>query len=528
MGNQGFLKNMRKLAMRRSKILSDLFFQLNQKKVRIASWKNNHELDLSLSGETDIDLLLHPSDTHIMFDLLNEYGFVEGQAEVIHYPSVFHYYCYDAQLEKLLHIHLYTKLITGESDTKNYHFPIEAILLERVVIDKRNVPVLHPSDQLLIFLLRHYIKISCVPGLRSYLKDKKSYHAEFNAIAMDVVESEGMHPSKNLVIDSLDFTNLTETYHSNFLLQCLVGLKIRFILNGFCRYNLVENFYQRYAQIGYRLLNKFFFKRKKNFSEEGKFVAITGLDGTGKSSTVEHLYKVFSGSFNCKVIHVGKPKATLLTLPFRGLLQTLKALKTLKSFVNKSNTDTVKTNADITKPTSVVRALMYTVLAYERYKATKLAVKLSNRGSLVIADRFPSENIGVMDSRRIILADNSHYITKLLSNLETRCYEFCGMPDLLLNLKVPVEVSIERNNNRVKEGKETDEDIRERYRINSNLTYKAYSIIEVDMNREKQECMKDICSLVWNSVSGPCVREAASTNCNDAAPQLYGELLLDK
>lgn len=145
---------------------------------------------------------------------------------------------------------------------------------------------------------------------------------------------------------------------------------------------------------------------------------------------------------------------------------------------------------------------MYTVLAYERYKATKRAVKLLYRGNLVIADRFPSENIGVMDSRRIIIAKNSPYITKLLSNLETKCYEFCGMPDLLLNFKVPIEVSLERNKNRVKEGKETDDEIRERYRINSNLTYKAYNVIEVDMDREKSECMKDVCSLIWHSVSG--------------------------
>jgi len=501
--------------MQRSKILSDLFFQLSQKKVRFASWKNNHELDLSLSGETDIDLLLHPSDTHIMFDLLSEYGFVEGQAKVIHYPSVFHYYCYDSQLEKLLHIHLYTKLITGESDTKNYHFPIEATLLERVVIDKRDVPVLHPSDQLLIFLLRHYIKISCVPGLRSYIKDKVSYHDEFNAISMDVVESEGMHPSKNLVIDSLDFAKLTKIYNSNFLVQCFVGLKIRFILNGFCRYNPAENFYQRYAQIAYRLLNKLFFKSKKNFSDEGKFVAITGLDGTGKSSTVDHLHKMFSRNFNCKVIHVGKPKPTLLTIPIRG------ALKILKLFVNKNNRWGAKADLDVAKPTGIVRALMYTVLAYERYKATKRAVKLSNKGSLVIADRYPSENIGVMDSRRIIITKDSPSFTKGLSNLETRCYEFCGMPDLLLNLKVPIEVSLERNNNRVKEGKETDEEIRERYRINSNLTYKAYKVIEVDMDREKGECMNDICSLVWNSVSGPSIR-------NDDSTQVYGALLLDK
>ena len=150
---------------------------------------------------------------------------------------------------------------------------------------------------------------------------------------MEVVESEGMHPSKNLVIDSLNFARLTKIYNSNFLFQCLVGLKIRFILNGFCRYNLAENFYQRYAQIAYRLLNKLFFKRKKNFSAEGQFVAITGLDGTGKSSTVAHLYKIFGGSFNCKVIHIGKPKPTLLTIPFRGVL------KTLKFFVNKKKTE---------------------------------------------------------------------------------------------------------------------------------------------------------------------------------------------
>lgn len=482
--------------MPQSKILKDLFCQLIQNKVRFASWKNNHELDLALSGNSDIDLLLHPSDTHIMFDLLNNYGFAEGQAKVINYPSVFHFYCYDAQLEKLIHIHLYTKIITGESHTKNYHFPIESALLERAVIDKRDVPVLHPSDQMLMFLLRHYIKISCVPGLLLYMREKESYNEEFNALPMDVVESEGMQPSENIVIDNLNFPHLIKSYHSNFVFQYIEGLKVRFILNGFSRYNLAENFYQRYIQIVYRLLNKLFFKRKKNLVDKGKFIAITGLDGSGKSSTVGHINNTFSHSFDCKIIHVGIPKPTLLTLPFRGVLNTL------KFFINKNSIQIAATDADITKATSIARALRYALLAYERYKATKQAVKLSNRGVLVIADRFPSENIGVMDSRRIIIGNNSPYITKLLSKFETRCYAFCGMPDLLLNLKVPVEVSLERNRARVKKGKETDEEIRERYRINSNLTYRAYKVIEVNMEGEKGKCMRDICSLIWYSVSG--------------------------
>lgn len=464
--------------------------------MRFASWKNNHELDLALSGNSDIDLLLHPSDTLIMFDLLNNYGFAEGRTKVIHYPSVFHFYCYDVQLEKLIHIHLYTKIITGESHTKNYHFPIESVFLERVLLDKRGVPVLHPSDQLLIFLLRHYIKISCLPGLLLYMRERKSYDDEFNAISMDGVESENILPTNNLVFDDLNFSELIKIYHSNFIFQYIKGLKVRFILNGFSRYNLAENFYHRYMQIVYRFLNKVLFKRKKNLSHKGKFIAITGLDGTGKSSTVAHINKTFSHHFDCKIIHVGIPKTTLLTFPFRAILNTF------KFFVKKNNIQITTTDADITKATSIARALRYSVLAYERYKATKQAVKLSNRGVIVIADRFPSENIGVMDSRRIIIDNNSPYITKLLFKFETRCYAFCGMPDLLLNLKVPVEVSIERNRARVKEGKETDQEIRDRYHINSNLTYRAYNLIEVNMDREKNECMKDICSLIWYSVAG--------------------------
>ncbi|MBE3707467.1 hypothetical protein HJ123_09435 [Vibrio parahaemolyticus] len=95
-----------------------------------------------------------------------------------------------------------------------------------------------------------------------------------------------------------------------------------------------------------------------------------------------------------------------------------------------------------------------------------------------------------------MIDDKSSYLIKKLAKTEDYFYSSCSLPDLLMNLVVPVDVSIERNQNRVKLDKETDEEIIERYRKNSNLKYNAYTFKEVNMNRNIDECMSDIISQI--------------------------------
>ncbi|TOG15549.1 hypothetical protein CGJ06_24785, partial [Vibrio parahaemolyticus] len=216
--------------------------------------------------------------------------------------------------------------------------------------------------------------------------------------------------------------------------------KVKWKLGGFSRLSAVEALFTRYSQIIYRVLNKTFFRQKKVLGSVGKVVAITGLDGAGKSTTVNYVSKKYGKYFDVRTIHVGVPKPTIITVPFRLLLKLKKLAQK-----NKLSVQEKKENPPVQ---SVLVALRYCILAYERFSAIKKARRYADRGYLVVLDRYPSLNMGVMDSRRIVIDDKSSYLIKKLAKTEDYFYSSCSLPDLLMNLVVPVDVSIERNQNR--------------------------------------------------------------------------------
>ncbi|HDY7617206.1 TPA: hypothetical protein RQJ81_004145 [Vibrio vulnificus] len=467
----------------KNNLLLNVLLKAEEADVEYVSWKNNHEIELCLKGRSDLDLLVNPNDEAKFISIILENGFVEAKNKNITYPNVYHFYYYCSNLNVFFHIHLYTKMITGESHTKGYHFPIEQTLIKRRVKSEEGVFLLSSIDQKKVFLLRHAIKISSLPSFLLYLKEKESYKLEYESISKCDFSNES--ELNNSILDSLDYANLERDFKLN---RVAPFFKVKWKLCGFSRLSAVEALFTRYSQIIYRVLNKTFFRQKKVLGSVGKVVAITGLDGAGKSTTVNYVSKKYGKYFDVRTIHVGVPKPTIITVPFRLLLKLKKVAQKNKLAVQEK-----KENLSVR---SVLVALRYCILAYERFSAIKKARRYADRGYLVILDRYPSLNMGVMDSRRIVIDDNSSCLIKKLAKTEDYFYSSCSLPDLLINLVVPVDVSIERNQNRVKLDKETDEEIIERYRKNSNLKYNAYTFKEVNMNRNIDECMSDIMSQI--------------------------------
>jgi len=149
------------------------------------------------------------------------------------------------------------------------------------------------------------------------------------------------------------------------------------------------------------------------------------------------------------------------------------------------------------RESSVIAAIRYVSLAYERQAVMKKALRLRSKGCVVILDRYPSQSLGKMDGKRIV-SHGGNWLVDKFAKLENLLYESMPLADLLLLLEVPVEVAISRNQQRVKKDKETDAEIILRHQLNQGLIYNAHRTERVDMNRPIKETMLDIKRQSWS------------------------------
>ena len=70
--------------------------------------------------------------------------------------------------------------------------------------------------------------------------------------------------------------------------------------------------------------------------------------------------------------------------------------------------------------------------------------------------------------------------------------------DTILHLSVPLDEAIRRNNKREKFGKETENEIRERYNVNSGVKFLSDDYNNIDASVSLEEVLFIATSLIWN------------------------------
>lgn len=93
--------------------------ELNTNGVRYCHWKSNLSLSKSLSGQSDVDLLIHREDAGLFRTILSQLGFrpaanKDGES----FPSIEHHFALDEESGVLVHVHAYFRVITGDSLSK--------------------------------------------------------------------------------------------------------------------------------------------------------------------------------------------------------------------------------------------------------------------------------------------------------------------------------------------------------------------------------------------------------------------------
>lgn len=487
--------------------VSALFEQLNAGGIRYCHWKSNWILEETLEGETDIDLLVQREDASSLRAILQGLGFRPAvEMGAAPFPSVEHYHALDEPSGSLAHVHVYSRVISGGSLAKNYHLPLEEMLLANVeTIGTVNVP--SRGAELVVFVLRMCLKHATLPELALVTRDWVNVRREVAWLATDEARAQaasllpvwlpGLDPG--LFEAALDALRRPAPLWRRIVL----GRQVRARLRPFARRGRFRAWLDEERRFVDKAMHRGRGSRKRlTPASGGAVIAFVGGEATGKSTMLEDVERWLGAHFTVRRVHAGKPPSTALTALPNLLLPTLRSLlpaqrSTRVSTQRASGREEGGPNA----PFPLLFGLRSVLLAHDRRTLLARAFASSANGAIVLSDRYPSIEIGSLDGAQLggpDAATNGGLVRRWLVGVEDRLYRQIPPPDLVIYLTAPLDVTLERN--RVRGKSEPEDYVRSRHARSSNLQFDRVRVERVDTNRPKEESAREIKRVIWEAL----------------------------
>lgn len=435
-----------------------LINRFNQEGVLYCHWKSNIDLAKTLEGELDIDLLISHHSLALATDILMQLGFKPAIPRPgSNPPGVFHYYGYDPNQNDLVHLHMFTRVITGESFLKSHLFPFEEMLLKHTYTINGLV-VTSKETELVLFVLRMFIKYGSFLDAARLVKGAKKVREE----TLWLKEGSDMEAviillnkycpviDKEIFIDCLNAILDKTSYPVKWKLSYQIRRKLRV----YRKYSFWNSLFG-YVQLLVGLLIKRIRKQKgsKILLSGGTIIAIVGADATGKSTLVSETSRWLRRNFILNTVHAGKPPSTLLTVPLNFLLASHRRLTGGSRPVRKLEKDTSSSISVIHDEGKNLNSLIYAIravgLAWDRRALLEKVRRASANGEIIVCDRYPTNTVGMMDSPRLVEDPTPKgfvaSIYNWLSRIERNLYRQIPPPDIVLRLRVSLEIAKQRN-----------------------------------------------------------------------------------
>jgi thymidylate kinase len=472
---------------------------VEQKGVRYCHWKSNIRLEETLAGAEDIDLLVDRRDASLFHAALLESGFKVAQSRSgSGHPGVFHALALDAATAELVHLHAYHQIVSGDSLVKSYRLRIERALLERTRYFQ-GVRIPTAEAELVLFALRIALKhVSPI----EILMVNRHYQSVSNELAWlceaaDVHEAEALCTAWFPSIEPTLFRQLLEAIGVGGTLarRVVLGWRVAWRLRGLRRLSPIHGAASRLRRLLYLIVGRFWRSRDLALQTGGLIVALVGPKATGKSTTAGELAARLSRHLWVCRIHAGKPPATTLTLLPRLLLPMARSL------LPKERTgEYERPERRRERRYSLLYVLRMTLVAYDRRKLLRRALRTAAAGGIVISDRYPSERVGAIDSccfDEIALAKCGSPLKRWLMKKERALYEGLPQPDLVVRLHAPMDTAIQRDAQRMKTGGPDSEAVQRRWNLEVQADFSEVPVIHIDTNRPLDETVRTVVRAVW-------------------------------
>lgn len=494
-------------------LVDDLIDAFNREGVVYCHWKSNIDLAQATAGLTDLDLLVDRASLAQAITILARLGFKAAVARWgINPPSIRHYYGLDPETSQLIHVHLFSRVLTGESFVKSHLLPFETMLLANTDYAGR-IRVTSKPAELVLFTLRMFIKYGSLLDLVALRRKSKSIREEIRWLQAggDLSEALSLLQEYCPVIDHQLFATCVKTLDSDTPLMQRIRLayQVRRRLKVYAKHTAFQRglAYTRllWAEVQRRLGIK---RQNKVLQAGGAVIAFVGADATGKSTLVTETGRWLGDTFTVNVIHTGKPPSSWLTAPVNA------ALTLARRFVPSQRIDDLKRQKAFTSDSSLAQhrfkgrssliyALRAVVLAWDRRQLILQYRRRAAEGELIVCDRYPSRIVGAMDSPCLVeesgKAGATVAIYNRLARLERQLYSQIPSPDIVLRLRVSLETALQRNRERNLQDGEGYLAARHRQSQAWHVP-EARSVYEIDTERSLEETLYRVKEAIWASL----------------------------
>ncbi len=496
------------------KLVQQLIAEIEKDKIVYCHWKSNSRLKGVFSGDEDIDLFVRRDNAVAFQNVMAQLGFkLATQHFMNEQKAIYHYYGLDEETCKIVHVHVYYQIVTGGTVLKNYRFPVEQILLEgENTFQGLKIP--EKPAELALLVIRKIIECGSIIELFFVKREMLAIQEELDWLLQDKAgDNEGiiddvMAKLKTFLpsVDRTLFERSLRALRINASAYVLWhrGVVMRkalraYRINSSCTTMLLTLVRFTWMVIERIILNK----RSRGFVSGGSIIAIVGPEATGKSTILEKIRGWLGKEFAVLTFHTGKPPSTFMTF-FPNVFMPI-----LRKKYSKFRTCNIEaniqndSNESLSKKRLTVYAVRSLMIAFDRRALLKRIYRKASRGCIVICDRYPTPNFGAMDSAQLDLSSKSIRESRILlalAKIERRMYQQMPLPDLVIQLTLPVDVAVRRNVVRNKVEIEDEDYVRRRHLQSKLQNYSLSFVKKVDTNKDLKVTMPIIKKAIWKQL----------------------------
>ncbi len=482
-------------------LIKKLCEALNAQQINYCHWKSNWKLKRWLAGDGDLDLLVDRADKQRFISLVSGLGFKQTiPASDRQVPGVLHFYGFDGESTKLVHLDVQFKLVIGHDLTTNYHLPAESVYLENSY-RQGLLPTPAPEAELIVFVLRTILKHSATELLVRGALGKHKTAAK--RAELEFLES-GIDPARLANI----LTRLAPSIDLAFFERCLQSLRrgnsllhralvrrqlTKRLATSARRSRLLDSWLQVQRGVtGFIRERLRRHKAGKSFAEGGLLIAVIGGDGAGKTTVLAKLNKWLSNDFAIRRFHLGKPPRSLVTLALIVMLRIIRRSKDGPAASASRPTEDYEHNF-----LGYVQLLRWVSAGRDRRRVYVKARRFATNGGIAVCDRFPIRQLQLMDGPNIaqsVLPHRRNKFVKLLNRLELHYYRHILPPDLLIVLRVDPDIAVQRKI------VEREEHVRPRSTELWKLDWQGTSAKVIDAGQSVEDVLAEAQSIIWASL----------------------------
>ena len=472
---------------------------LKESRIRHCHWKSNIRLEESLRGKEDLDLLVDRAEEEAFYQIVQQSGFKLAQsASNCGHPGVFHAFALDEAGARLLHLHAYFQVVTGDSVVKAYRFPIEADLLDSNC-QKLGVPVPTPEAELALFVLRMALKHTSVLELALVARGYQSVVDELMVLQAAADRDAAAALWCRWVPDSNPemFNDALRAIGDPRALgqRITAGLRVASRVRGNRRMGALAVIVERWRRAGLMVHHRLLDRRNARPMDGGAVIALVGPKASGKSTLGGRLTRTFGRHLDVRHVHLGKPPATLLTMLPRAAIPLAR-----KVFPGERSGEYEKPERRASGSYSLLHVLNMTMLAYDRRALLKRCAAAAASGAIVVTDRYPSKTVGAIDSSRFDDASLSACrpgLKRWLMEREQALYRGLPEPDLVIRLNVTPALAVARDEQRVKEDGPDASAVLRRWEMETLGSFGDVPVVEIDTRASLGESVVLLVKEAW-------------------------------